>query len=141
VVISKADVDESDALQKEMIEIVREMHKELNLPFRQVQLCTGDMSVGKYKAFDTEAWLPGSNRLAETGSASNFLDWQARRLNVKYISRDGEKKFAYLLNNTALPSPRPLVAILENYQTKKGSVKIPKALQKYMPGVKEIKQR
>jgi seryl-tRNA synthetase len=141
VVISKADVDESDALQKEMIEIVREMHKELNLPFRQVQLCTGDMSVGKYKAFDTEAWLPGSNRWAETGSASNFLDWQARRLNVKYISRDGEKKFAYLLNNTALPSPRPLVAILENYQTKKGSVKIPKALQKYMPGVKEIKQR
>ena len=138
VIISKADIAESDKLQQEMVEIVREMHRELGLPFRQIQMCAGEMSAGKYKAFDTEAWLPASNRWAETGSASNFLDWQARRLNVRYADKHGEKKFAYLLNNTALPTPRPLMAILENFQTKEGTVKIPKVLQKYMLGKKEI---
>lgn len=139
VVISKADIKESDELQQEMIGIVREMHEEMELPFRQIQICTGEMGLGKYKMFDTEAWLPGMGRWAETGSASNFTDWQARRLNVKYADKRGEKKFAYLLNNTALPTPRPLIAILENCQTKNGTVKIPAVLQKYVLGLKEIK--
>lgn len=141
VVISPADAQESLKLQQEMVDIVREIHQDLGLPFRQIQICTGDMATGKYRAFDTEAWLPGSNRWAETGSASNFTDWQARRLNVRYITKTGEKKFAFLLNNTALPSPRPLIAILENFQTKEGSVKIPKALREYMQGLKEIKPK
>lgn len=140
VVISKADVEASDKLQKEMVAITREIHEDLGLPFRQIQICTGDMGLGKYKMFDTEAWLPGSNRWAETGSASNFLDWQARRLNIKYINKNGEKKFVYLLNNTALPSPRPFIAIMENYQTKKGTIEVPKVLRKYMGGIKEIKK-
>ena len=80
------------------------------------------------------------NRWAETGSATNFLDWQARRLDIKYTDKDGNKKFAYLLNNTALPSPRPLIAILENGQQEDGSVLIPKVLQKYMGGKQEIKK-
>jgi seryl-tRNA synthetase len=138
VVLSKADIEESDKLQQEMINITREIHQELELPFRQIQICTGDMGAGKYKMFDTEAWLPGSNRWAETGSASNLTDWQARRLNIRYQNKHGEKKFAYLLNNTALPSPRPFIAILENFQNEDGSVKIPKVLQKYT-GFKEIK--
>ena len=77
------------------------------------------------------------NRWAETGSASNFLDWQARRLNVKYTDKNGEKKFVYMLNNTALPSPRIFIAILENYQTKDGKIEVPKVLQKYV-GKKKI---
>lgn len=141
VVISKADVVESDKLQEEMRAITIELHKELELPFRQIQVSTGDMGLGKYKMFDTEVWLPASSRWAETGSASNFTDWQARRLNIRYVNKKGEKKFAYLLNNTALPTPRPLIGILENFQTKKGTVKIPKALQKYMLGIKEVKFR
>lgn len=141
VVITTADVGESDKLQQEMTEITREIHADLGLPFRQIQICTGDMGLGKYKMFDTEVWLPGSKRWAETGSASNFLDWQARRLNIKYITRDGEKKFAYLLNNTALPTPRPLIAILENYQTKEGTVRIPEVLIPYMGGKMEISPR
>jgi seryl-tRNA synthetase len=141
VIISKADIAESDELQQEMIEIVREMHQKMELPFRQIQICTGDMSAGKYKAFDTEAWLPGSNRWAETGSASNFTDWQARRLNIKYDDKHGERKYAFLLNNTALPSPRPLMAILENFQTENGTVKVPEILQKFMMGIKEIKNK
>ncbi|MFH1129259.1 MAG: serine--tRNA ligase [Patescibacteria group bacterium] len=137
VIISKADIEESDKLQQEMVAISRSIHEDLEFTYRQVQICTGDMSAGKYKQFDLETWLPGSKRWAETGSASNFLDWQARRLNIKYVTKDGEKKYVYLLNDTALPSPRPLMAIMENYQQKDGTIKVPKILQKYI-GIKKI---
>ncbi|MDD5083314.1 MAG: serine--tRNA ligase [Candidatus Moranbacteria bacterium] len=133
VVIAAADKEASDALQQEMIAISKEMHEELGLPYRQLNICTGDMSAGKYRAFDIEAWLPGMDRYGETGSASNFLDWQARRLNVRYAEKEGgAKKYAYLLNNTALPSPRVFIAILENYQQEDGSVVIPEVLRPYV---------
>lgn len=138
VVVSKADADASTALQEEMISISEEMHAELGLPYRKLQICTGDMAPGKYRAFDLEAWMPGLDRWGETGSASNFVDWQARRLNVKYKDEEGNKHFAYLLNNTALPSVRPLIAILENYQNADGSVTIPEILRKWMPGEMNI---
>jgi len=134
VVVSEASIEVSTALQEEMIGISEEMHQELGLPYRKLQICTGDMPPGKYRAFDLEAWMPGLDRWGETGSASNFLDWQARRLNVKYKDKEGNKKFAYLLNNTALPTVRPLIAILENYQQEDGSVVIPEVLRKWMPG-------
>lgn len=133
VVLAKADTEESDKLQQEMVGISKEMHEELGLPYRQLKICTGDMSAGKYKMFDIEAWIPSRNAYGETGSASNFLDWQSRRLNVKYIDKNGEKKYIYMLNNTALPSPRIFIAILENYQQADGSVKIPEVLKKFMP--------
>lgn len=134
VVISKASIEESDKLQQEMVGISREMHEEMGLPYRLLQICTGDMGAGKYKMFDLEAWMPGLERWGETGSASNFLDWQARRLNVKYEDKNGKKQFAYLLNNTALPSPRIFISIIENYQQKDGSVVVPEVLRKWMPG-------
>ena len=134
VVVSTADIDAATKLQEEMVGISEEMHQELGLPYRKLQICTGDMAPGKYRAFDLEAWMPGLNRWGETGSASNFVDWQARRLNVKYKDKEGNKKFAYLLNNTALPSVRPLIAILENYQNEDGSVTVPEVLRKWMPG-------
>ncbi|PIP26033.1 MAG: serine--tRNA ligase, partial [Candidatus Moranbacteria bacterium CG23_combo_of_CG06-09_8_20_14_all_41_28] len=84
VVLATADTASVDALQDEMLAISEEMHRELGLPYRKLQICTGDMSAGKYRAFDLEAWMPGMNRYGETGSASSFLDWQSRRLNVKY---------------------------------------------------------
>ncbi len=133
VVLAEADIEAANKLQDEMVEISGEMHKELGLPYRRLAICTGDLGAGKYKQYDTEAWLPGMNRWAETGSASNFLDWQSRRLNVKYIDpKTGEKKFVYMLNNTALPSPRVFIAILENYQTADGKVMVPEVLQKYV---------
>jgi len=132
VIISKADIEESNKLQEEMVAISEEIHQELGLPYRKLQICTGDMSAGKYRMFDLEAWMPGLDRWGETGSASNFLDWQARRLNVKYKGKDGEKKYVYMLNNTALATPRTFIAILENFQQKDGSVKVPEALQKYV---------
>ncbi len=131
VAVCPADLDKAKELQAEMVGISEELHRDLGLPYRKLQICTGDMSAGKYRAFDLEAWMPGLDRYGETGSASNFVDWQARRLNVKY-SENGEKKYVYLLNNTALASARTLIAILENYQQKDGSVKVPEVLQSYV---------
>lgn len=133
VVLAEADIEAANKLQEEMIAISGEMHQELGLPYRRLLICTGDLSAGKFKQYDTEAWLPGMNRWAETGSASNFLDWQSRRLNVKYVdAKTGEKKYVYMLNNTALPSPRVFIAILENYQTADGKIAVPEVLQKYV---------
>ena len=82
--------------------------------------------------------MPGMDRYGETGSASNFVDRQSRRLNIKYIDKAGDRKFAYLLNDTALPSVRPLIAILENYQQADGSVVVPEVLRPYMWGISVI---
>lgn len=133
VVLAPADMALADELQEEMIAVSEEMHQELGLPYRKIQISTGDMSAGKYRAFDIEAWMPGMNRYGETGSASNFLDWQSRRLNVKYKdAKTGEKKYVYMLNNTALPSPRIFIAILENYQQADGSVRVPEVLRPFV---------
>ena len=132
VILCSADKDEAEKLHQEMISISEELHKGLGLPYRLLQICTGDMGAGKYKMFDIEAWMPSRNSYGETGSASNFLDWQARRLNVRYKDKDNNKNFVYMLNNTALASARMLIAILENHQQKDGSVKVPEVLQKYV---------
>ena len=133
VVLSLADIDLANRLQEEMVGISEEMHRELGLPYRKLQICTGDMSAGKYRAFDLEAWMPGLGRYGETGSASNFLDWQSRRLNVKYKdAATGERKHVYMLNNTALASARTIIAILENHQQADGSVVIPEVLRPYV---------
>jgi seryl-tRNA synthetase len=134
VCITKADKEEANKYHLEMVEISKELHRDLGLPFRVLQICTGDMSAGKYKMFDLEAWMPSRKGWGETGSASNFLDWQSRRLNVKYKTKEGDRKFVYMLNNTALPSARPIIAILENFQQKDGSIIVPEVLRKYMPG-------
>ncbi|EKE27196.1 MAG: hypothetical protein ACD_4C00006G0001 [uncultured bacterium (gcode 4)] len=124
-----------------MLGISKELHTDLGLPYRVLQICTWDMSAWKYRAFDIEAWMPGVDKYWETWSASNFLDWQARRLNIKYIDKEWNRKYAYLLNDTALPSPRPFIAILENYQQADGSVIVPEVLRPYMWWINIIKPR
>lgn len=142
VCLCEANVEKAEKLHKEMLEISKELHREIGLPFRVLEICTGDMSAGKYRMFDMEAWMPSRNSYGETGSASNFLDWQARRLDVKYKDEEGNKKYVFMLNNTAIPSPRFIIGILENFQQADGSVLIPEVLQKYMPGgIKEIKRK
>ncbi len=133
IVLTTASKEEVDKMQEEMVKISEEIHEELGLPYRKLKICTGDLSTGKYRQYDLEAWMPGLNRWGETGSASIFLDWQARRLNVKYKDKEGNKKYVYMLNNTVLPSPRPLIAILENFQQEDGSIKIPEVLIPFMP--------
>jgi seryl-tRNA synthetase len=134
VCIAPADIGLADKLHLEMLGISKEIHEELGLPYRVLQICTGDMSAGKYKMFDMEAWIPSRQGYGETCSASNFLDWQSRRLNVKYRTRDNERKYVYMLNNTAIASARTIIAILENFQEADGSVVIPEVLRQYMPG-------
>jgi len=133
VVLAPADIDMAETLQAEMLSITEEILSEIGLPFRKIRICAGDMGTGKYKAFDLEAWMPGLNRWGELGSASNFTDWQARRLDVKYRDTETGKKIpVYMLNNTALTSIRPLIAILENFQEADGSVVVPDVLRPYV---------
>jgi len=132
VVIAPANIELADKLQQEMLEISKELHRDLGLPYRVLRICGGDLGAGKYKQFDMEAWIPSRNAYGETGSSSNFLDWQSRRLNVKYKTAEGKKEFAYMLNNTALPSPRIFIAILENYQQADGSVIVPEVLRPFV---------
>ena len=140
VILCQNDPKLAEKLQDEMLELSQKLHQELGLPFRKLQISTGDLSAGKYRQFDLEAWLPGMNRYAETGSASIFLDWQSRRLDVRYKDHEGNKKYVYMLNNTALPSPRVLIALLENHQQADGSVKIPEVLIPFT-GFSEIKPK
>jgi len=133
VVFASADLERADALQEEMLGITEEILTDLGLPIRRIRICTGDMGTGKYKAFDVEAWMPGLGRWGELGSASNFTDWQARRLDVKYRDPETGKKIpVFMLNNTALTSIRPLIAILENFQEKDGSVVVPEVLRPFV---------
>ncbi len=129
VIICKADIYESEKWLEALREISEELLQDLKLPYRVLNICTGDMGPGKYKMYDIETWMPGRNNYGETHSDSNLTDWQARRLNIRYRDKDGQIKFAYTLNNTAFASPRILIAILENYQQADGSVAVPEILQ------------
>jgi seryl-tRNA synthetase len=129
----------------EMQKNAEEMFKELGIPFRVVRICTGDIGNKQALQYDIEAWMPAQNdkkgNYREVTSCSNCLDYQAVTLNTKFKRKSGEKEYVHLLNNTAITDTRPIVAILENYQTKKGTVKIPKALVPYMNGITEIKRK
>jgi seryl-tRNA synthetase len=113
--------------------------KLLELPYRKMLLCTGDMGFGSAKTYDLEVWLPGQNAYREISSCSNFEDFQARRANIRFKPKDGGKpQYVHTLNGSGLAVGRTLVAILENYQREDGSVAVPKALWSYMGGRQEI---
>ncbi len=132
IVLCKNDNKESDKWLEKMLKNSEEVVKDLNLPYRVLQICTGDMGDGKRKMYDIETWIPSRNTYGETHSASNMSDWQPRRLNIKYKTSKGEIKYVHALNDTVIACPRILISLLECYQQKDGSVKIPKVLQKYL---------
>jgi len=105
-----------------------------------VQICTGDLGRPAAAKYDIEAWIPSQNRYRETHSTSNCTDFQARRLNIRYRDKSGKLNFVHTLNGTAFAIGRTLIAIIENYQQKDGSIKIPEVLQKYLL-FKEIKRK
>jgi seryl-tRNA synthetase len=115
------------------LEIEEKFMQALKIPYRVVHICTGDMGFPAAAQFDIEAWFPGQNRYRETHSTSNCTDFQARRLNIKYKTKPGKLEFVHTINGTAFAIGRILIAILENYQQRDGSVKIPEILQKYLP--------
>ena len=132
VVLCKADPAESTAWHEKMLGFVEELLQKLELPYHVLLMCSGDMGAGQKKKYDVETWFPAQNRYRETHSDSYFWDFQARRLNIRYKSRDGQMKFVHTLNNTVVATPRILGAILENYQNEDGTVRVPKVLQSYV---------
>lgn len=111
--------------------ISEDIVKSLNLPYRLIQICTGDMGAKNHKQIDIEVWFPAQNKYRETHSCSYLTDYQGRRSNIKYKDKDGNKFFVHTLNNTAIATPRILASIVEIYQQKDGSILIPKVLQEY----------
>lgn len=141
VVICKADYEEQYKLHNFILNNSEEILQDLKIPYRVVQVCTGDIGLGQVRKHDIEAWMPSRNSYSETHSCSSFNDFQARRSNIKYKDENGELKYAYTLNNTAVASPRILIPILENYQNEDGSITIPEVLVPYMGGMTKIEKK
>lgn len=123
--------EDSQKEQELLLQMEEELMQDLGIPYRVVRVSTGDMYNPSSSSYDIEAWMPGQNQYRETHSNSNCTDFQSRRLNIKYKTADGQK-FVHTLNGTAFAIGRILIAIIENYQQKDGSIEIPKILKKYM---------
>jgi seryl-tRNA synthetase len=133
--------EESWTIHEELMKNEEDFVQALKLPYRIVNVCTGDIGIVAAKKLDLEFWFPGQQKYREGGSCSNCTSYQSTRLNIKYRLKKGgaEKGYLHTLNSTMMANPRTMVAIIENYQKEDGSVEIPKALQKYLPsGMKEI---
>lgn len=133
--------EKSEEAHQEMLKIEREIFEGLKIPFRVIDHCTADLGTPAIRTYDLEAWMPGKpgrdenmGDWAEITSTSNCTDFQARGLNIKYKKEDGSKEFVHMLNGTAIAISRALIAIMENYQQENGSIIIPEALRRWMPG-------
>lgn len=133
-IMCKNDPAESEKWHQMLLQTSEEILQDLELHYRVVAVCTGDMGAGKFKMFDIESWVPSENVFRETHSCSNLHDWQARRTNLRYRDADGGVKYCHTLNNTAVATPRILVPFLEQHQQADGSVRLPAKLRPYMGG-------
>ena len=131
LIISIADEDDSERLHDELLANSEEIVQDLGLPYRVVQVCSGDLGIGQYRKHDIETWMPSRNAYGETHSCSTLLDFQARRLKIRYRAPDKSKHWCYTLNNTAVASPRILIPLLECHQTADGKINLPPCLQPY----------
>jgi seryl-tRNA synthetase len=132
--------EESSREHERMLELSEEFFKQLGIPYRVMLLCSGDIGKISAKTYDIEAWMAGQNAYREIVSCSNCLDYQARRLRIRFRDKTNEEtRLVHTLNSTLVATERTMVAILENFQSPKGTVEVPKALQKYMGGLEEIR--
>lgn len=132
--------EDSERLHEYLLQMEEEIYQELELPYRVLEMCTGDLGAMAARKFDVEVWMPGRNDYGEVTSTSNCTDYQARNLNIKYKKKNGETEYLHMLNGTAIVMSRVPVAILENFQNEDGSITIPKVLQKWM-GKEKIQVR
>lgn len=137
-VICRADHEESVRWYQQLLQNSEELLQALEIPYRVMNVCTGDMGDGKVEMADIESWVPSEGRYRETHSCSYFHEWQARRANIRYRDEDGKVKFVHTLNNTAIASPRILIPLFETHQQADGSIRIPTALRPYMGGQEYI---
>jgi seryl-tRNA synthetase len=131
---------QSQEIHQKMIDSSCEILQKLNLPYRALRLCTGDMGFASQNTIDLEVWVPSQNKYREISSISNCGEFQSRRANIRFRNKEGKLEFAHTLNGSGLAVGRTVVAILENYQQKDGSVQIPEVLWPYMGGMKEIRK-
>ncbi|MGH3168740.1 MAG: serine--tRNA ligase [Trebonia sp.] len=137
-VICAADDAESDRWHAELLGVAEQILRGLGLAYEVVECSTGDMGAGKYRMNDINTWFPSLGEYRETHSCSSLHDWQARRASLRYRDTDGTVRFAYTLNNTAIATPRLLAAVVENYQTADGKVRVPEVLRGYLGGREEL---
>lgn len=138
VIVCENSEEESRRQHQFILENAEAVLQALEVPYRVVNVCGGDLGAGQIQKFDVETWMPSRESYGETHSASRFHEYQARRLNLRYRDADGKVKFCHTLNNTAIASPRILIAILENHQQADGSIRIPAALRPYLGGRERI---
>lgn len=138
VVLCRNDEGVSDHMLHEILANAEHILQLLELPYRVMAVCTGDMSLKTHKQYDIETWMPSRGAYGETHSASNLLDFQARRSGIRYRNADGRLQYCHTLNNTAVATPRILIPLLENHQQEDGSIYIPQALRKYMDGLERL---
>lgn len=141
VIMCEADYDKQYELHDFLLNNAEEIMQDLKIPYRVVKVCTGDMGIGQVRKHDIEAWMPSRGKYSETHSCSSFGDFQSRRSGIKYKDENGETKYCYTLNNTAIASPRILIPLLELNQNEDGSVNIPEVLIPYMGGMTKIEKK
>ena len=124
--------EESMKMHDYLLSLEESIYQELEIPYRVIKQCTGDLGAMATRKYDLEAWMPGRGDYGEITSTSNCTDYQARNLNIKFKNKDGKNEYVHMLNGTAVVTSRVPIAILENFQQKDGSVLIPKVLQKWM---------
>jgi seryl-tRNA synthetase len=134
VVLCEASHEESVKYHEELNRNTEEFIESLGIPYHTVVNCGADLGLGQVKKYDIELWVPIENKYREISSASYFHDFQTRRLNIKYKNNEGKLVYAHSLNSTAIPTPRILVSLVENFQQRDGSIKIPEVLVPYMNG-------
>lgn len=132
VVLCRAEHGESVRMHEWLNRNTEEFIELLKIPYHTVVNCSGDLGLGQVKKYDIELWVPGEQKYREISSASYFHDFQTRRLNIRYRDEDGTMRFPHSLNSTAIPTPRILVSIVENYQQADGTIKVPDALVPYV---------
>ena len=133
--------DQSAQALEQLTENAESILQRLNLPYRKVILCGGDLGFASTKTYDLEVWLPGQDAYREISSCSNMTDFQARRMKARWRNPEtGKPELAHTLNGSGLAVGRTLIAIMENYQQADGSIRIPDVLQPYMHGVTEIRE-
>ena len=144
---SKAEIfiickpEDSKKMHEYILNLEERIFQKLGIPYRVLDICSGDLGAPAARKFDIEAWMPGRGDYGEVTSCSNCTDYQARRLNIRFRRLTGEVEYVHMLNGTAIAISRALIALLENYQQEDGSIIIPEVLHPYTLGIKEIKPK
>ena len=139
--VNIVEAEKSEQAHQAMVRQAELLLEKLELPYRTMLLCAGDIGFGARKCFDLEVWLPGQEKYREISSISNCWDFQARRASIRYRSDENKPKFAHTLNGSGLAVGRTLLAIMENYQQEDGSILVPKVLVSYMGGLEKISKK